>query len=204
MVRLTGEPLAIWCPGLLALSHEEELFFKCKVLLPQGPLQPAGRLNASSGLDLPGGKSMAWERDLGGQAGCLGSSHTTSDLHNLGQDTQWVSFLCRTVGETNVITVVSTQGVIVRDKYWVGQKDHSDFSLCYRKTRMNILGNPIRCSKTWHITVVHSRCTINPGFCSCFSLPGVWKQTSLHHVYGLWSWPKRGPRTPWLIFIILG
>ena len=26
-----------------------------------------------------------------------------------------------------MITIVSTQGVIVRDKYWVGQKDHSDF-----------------------------------------------------------------------------
>ena len=180
-------------------------FSNTRSFYPQDHCSQGAAIKSSSGLDLPGGKSMAWDGDLGGQAGCLGSSRTTSDLHNLGQDTQWVSFLCCTVGEPNVITIVSTQGVIVRDKYWVGQKDHSDFSLwCYRKTRMNILVNPIRCSKTWHITMVHSRCTINPSSCSCFPLPGVWKQTSLHHVYGLWSWPRRGPWIPWLIFIILG
>lgn len=127
MVRLTGEPLAIRCPGLLAVSHGEEMFFTCKVLLPPEPLQPAGRLDASSGLNFPGGFGVLRWRFTG--SGCLGSSHTTSDLHNLGQGTQWFSFLYCTVGETNVIIVVSTHGVTVRDKYWVGQKDHSDFSI---------------------------------------------------------------------------
>lgn len=127
MLRLTGDPLAIRCPGLLAVSHGEEMFFTCKVLLPPGRLQPVGRLGASSGLDFPGGFGVLRWRFTG--SGCPGSSHTTSDLRNLGQDTQWVSFLCYTVGETNVITVVSTHGVIVRDKYRVGQKDHSDFSI---------------------------------------------------------------------------
>ena len=85
----------------------------------------------------------------------------------------------------NVLPVIFSRSFMVRtalliffnktgqNKYWVGQKVHSGFSVrCYRKTWTNFLANPIETTRgycTWQGSVVCKAC-FN---CICPCLPGL-------------------------------